>query len=257
MAVPSALDERICTHAQSAPGAADTWIVAFDDYQPSHEGTREAICTLANGYWGTRGAAEESVADDVHYPGTYFAGIYDVVTWRIRGIPTSDEEMVNAPNWLPVRFRLAGGDWFGLDALAEADLLDFRQELCVRHGIFSRGVTFRDDRGRVTTVRSHRFVSHANPRLAAMRVSILPDNWSGPVTVRSGIDGRVSNTNVPSHRPRTHRHLHPIEMRESAPDTVLLETEAWRSCQYAGSVPTRAVPSRTSSRRMPRAARPS
>ena len=229
MAAPAALDERICAHPQPEPGAADTWIVAFDDYQPSHEGTREALCTLANGYWGTRGAAEESVADDVHYPGTYFAGVYDVVEWPIEGVMTSDEEMVNAPNWLPVRFRIDDGDWFGLDALAEADVLDFRQELCVRHGILSRGVTFRDDRGRVTTMRSHRFVSQASPRLAAMRVSILPVDWSGSVTVWSGVDGGVANTNVPGHHPSTHRHLRPVQTRESSPDSVLLDTETLRS----------------------------
>ena len=46
-----------------------------------------------------------------------------------------DEEMVNAPNWLPVRFRIGDDDWFGLDSLDDADLLDFRQELDVRHGV--------------------------------------------------------------------------------------------------------------------------
>ncbi|KRE25006.1 glycoside hydrolase family 65 protein [Agromyces sp. Soil535] len=231
MAVPTVLGERLCSaaHPVDAPGDMDSWAVSFDDYLPSHEGTRESLCTLANGYWGTRGAAEESIADEVHYPGTYFAGVYDVVTWHVGGEPAPDEEMVNAPNWLPVRFRLDGGDWFGLDALDDADLLDFGQELDVRHGILSRGVTFRHDGGRVTTVRSRRFVSQAYSRIAAMRVSILPVNWSGRVTVRSGIDGRVSNTNVPSHTPRIHRHLRPTELRESAPDTVLLEVQTHRS----------------------------
>lgn len=236
MAAPRPLDERLCgvAHPDGEPRApgepgAETWIVAFDEYLPTHEGTREALCTLANGYWGTRGAAEESVADDVHYPGTYFAGVYDVVDWHVEGAVMPDEEMVNAPNWLPLRFRLDGGDWFGLDALADADLGEFRQELDVRHGILTRRLTFRDDRGRVTTVRSDRFVSQDTPRVAAMRVSILPVNWSGSLTVRSGIDGRVANTNVPSHSPRTHRHLRPISQRECAPDTVLLEVETERS----------------------------
>jgi trehalose/maltose hydrolase-like predicted phosphorylase len=63
----------------------DTWAIEFEQYAPDQEGTREALCTLANGYWGTRGAAEESVADRVHYPGTYFAGVYDVVDWVADG----------------------------------------------------------------------------------------------------------------------------------------------------------------------------
>ncbi|WP_448004248.1 glycoside hydrolase family 65 protein [Agromyces bauzanensis] len=224
-------DERVCgvAHPHDGTGEPETWVVAFDDYLPTHEGTREALCTLANGYWGTRGAGEESVADDVHYPGTYFAGVYDVVDWRVESMAMSDEEMVNAPNWLHLRFRLDGGDWFSLDRLDDAELGDFRQELDVRHGILTRRFTFRDDRGRVTTVRSDRFVSQDAPRLAALRLSILPVNWSGPVTVRSGIDGRVTNSNTPDHSPRTHRHVHPIELRECALDSVLLEVETARS----------------------------
>ena len=193
------------------------------------EGKRESLCTLANGYWGARGAAEESVADDVHYPGTYFAGVYDEVDWVVDGVAMPDEEMVNAPNWLPLLFRLGDDDWFRLDSIADAELLDYRQELDVRHGILTRTITVRDLRRGVTTLRSDRFVSQATPRLAAMRVSILPVDWSGPVTVRAGIDGRVGNTNVPDHSPRTHRHLRPTVLREQTPDTVLIEVETARS----------------------------
>lgn len=231
MAGSGLLDGLLCgvRHPEHHPGDADTWVVVFDAYVPAEEGKREALCTLANGYWGTRGAAEETVADDTHYPGTYFAGVYDVVDWTVDGVAMPDEEMVNAPNWLPVRIRLGGDDWFGLDALDDADLLEFHQELDVRHGILTRNVTVRDARGKVTRVRSDRFVSQATPRLAAMRVSILPVDWSGRVTVRSGIDGQVANTNVPDHSPRTHRHLRPTILRELAPDTVLLEAETERS----------------------------
>lgn len=231
MAGSGLLEGLLCgvRHPDHQSGDADTWVVAFDEYVPAEEGKREALCTLANGYWGTRGAAEETVADDTHYPGTYFAGVYDVVDWAVEGVAMPDEEMVNAPNWLPVRIRLGGDEWFGLDALDDADLLEFHQELDVRHGILTRNVTVRDARGQVTRLRSDRFVSQATPRLAAMRVSILPVDWSGRVTVRSGIDGQVANTNVPDHSPRTHRHLRPTILRELAPDTVLLEAETERS----------------------------
>lgn len=230
MAGSGLLDGHLCgVRHPDHPGDVDTWVVVFDAYVPAEEGKREALCTLANGYWGTRGAAEETVADDTHYPGTYFAGLYDVVDWTVDSVTMPDEEMVNAPNWLPVWIRLGGDDWFGLDALHDAELLEFRQELDVRHGILTRNVTVRDRRGQVTMVRSDRFVSQATPRLAAMRVSILPVNWTGPVTVRTGIDGRVANTNVRDHSPRAHRHLRSTVLREQAPDTVLLEAETSRS----------------------------
>jgi trehalose/maltose hydrolase-like predicted phosphorylase len=230
MAVSGRPGERSCgIRHPDGRGDVDTWLVVFDEYVPAQEGQRESLCTLANGYWGTRGAAEESVADDVHYPGTYFAGVYDEVDWVVDGVAMPDEEMVNAPNWLPVQFRVGGGDWFSLDSIGDAELLGFRQELDVRHGILSRNVTVRDSQGRTTTLCSDRFVSQATPRLAAARVSILPVDWSGPVTVRTGVDGRVVNANVPDHSPRTHRHLHPTVLREQTPDTVLLEVETARS----------------------------
>ena len=53
------------------------WILSYDGFDPKEEGLREALCTLGNGYFATRGAAPESAADDVHYPGTYVAGCYD------------------------------------------------------------------------------------------------------------------------------------------------------------------------------------
>ncbi|WP_169581992.1 glycoside hydrolase family 65 protein [Microbacterium thalassium] len=204
----------------------DVWALRFDEYVAAEEGTREALCALGNGYWGVRGAGEDSVSDGVHYPGTYFAGVYDVVEGDVDAGPMPDEEIVNAPNWLAVRFRPAGEEaWFDLDRLDRTQILDFRQELDIRHGILARQFTVRDDRGRVTTVRSDRFVSQASPRSAGLRVSIVPVDWSGSLAVRVGIDGRVANANAPEHSRHPHRHLRPTLLRQISADTLLLEVE--------------------------------
>jgi alpha,alpha-trehalase len=50
------------------------WDFTYEGYDPQSEKLREALCTLGNGYFATRGAAPESKADQVHYPGTYAAG---------------------------------------------------------------------------------------------------------------------------------------------------------------------------------------
>jgi len=44
---------------------------------------REALTTLGNGYFGTRGAACESHASEIYYPGTYITGIYNKVPTKI------------------------------------------------------------------------------------------------------------------------------------------------------------------------------
>jgi trehalose/maltose hydrolase-like predicted phosphorylase len=46
----------------------DAWRFAYLGYEPSREGRSEALCTIGNGYFATRGAAPDSVADDIHYP---------------------------------------------------------------------------------------------------------------------------------------------------------------------------------------------
>lgn len=36
------------------------WILEYDGFDPKEESLREALCTLGNGYFATRGAAPES-----------------------------------------------------------------------------------------------------------------------------------------------------------------------------------------------------
>jgi Trehalose and maltose hydrolases (possible phosphorylases) len=67
------------------------WLLTYDDYEPRNETLREALCTLGNGYFATRGAAPESTADGTHYPGTYVAGCYDRLTSEVDGRAVENE----------------------------------------------------------------------------------------------------------------------------------------------------------------------
>ena len=71
-----------CAGASTAGGR---WSLRYDRFEPELEGTREALCTLGNGYWATRGAAAEASADTVHYPGTYLAGVYNRLRSELGG----------------------------------------------------------------------------------------------------------------------------------------------------------------------------
>lgn len=87
------------------------WTWEYEGYTPADERLRESLCTLGNGCFATRGALPECAADGVHYPGTYVAGCYNRLTSEVAGREVENEDMVNVPNWLPLRFRLPGGDW--------------------------------------------------------------------------------------------------------------------------------------------------
>ncbi|WP_169987955.1 glycoside hydrolase family 65 protein [Microbispora sp. H10836] len=182
----------------------DPWSLAYEGFDPGHEGLREALCTLGNGRFATRGAAPEAEADAVHYPGTYVAGCYDRLTSNVAGHQLSNEDMVNLPNWLPTTFATPGSAWF---SPSTADLLRYRQELDMRHAVLHRLIRFRDTEGRITSVRQRRLVSIADPYLAALETTFTAENWSGPVRVRSGLDGRVANTGVARYRELRGDHL--------------------------------------------------
>lgn len=185
--------------------AVNRWCVRYDGYDPDAEPLREALCTLANGYLGTRAAAPESVADGTHYPGTYVAGLYDRQSTDVDGHTVENEDLVNVPNWLPMTFRIdEDGEWFGEGC---AELLLYRQELDMQRGVLTGQLRLRDARGRVSRVTQRRFVSMHDPHALALETTIVAENWSGLLTVRSGLDGRVTNGGVARYRDLERRHL--------------------------------------------------
>jgi trehalose/maltose hydrolase-like predicted phosphorylase/beta-phosphoglucomutase-like phosphatase (HAD superfamily) len=209
-----------------ASAAAGPWTLTYDGFDPPQEGVRETLCTLANGYLGTRGAAAECGAGGVHYPGTYLAGVYNRLRSEVAGRAVEDEQQVNAPNWLPLSFRTADGDWITPDS---ATVVGFRQELDMHRGVLTRIMQVRDAAGRTTRVTSQRLVSQDNRHLAALRATFEAENWSGRLQVRSALDGRVGNLGVAEYRLLATRHLQPVRAEPVDDETLLLETATTQS----------------------------
>ena len=202
------------------------WKLVYEGFEPSQEGLREALCTLGNGYFATRGAAEEAEADEVHYPGTYLAGGYNRLATDIAGQVIENEDLVNLPNWLPLAMRPEGGDWFNLRRL---EILNYRQELDLRTGVLERRMRVRDSEGRETSLGSRRIVHMGLPHLAAMEVTLRPENWSGRVEIRSAIDGRVINAGVERYRQLNGSHLAPLKTDQLDEDGIALGVETSQS----------------------------
>ncbi|MEX2381893.1 MAG: glycosyl hydrolase family 65 protein, partial [Opitutales bacterium] len=175
---------------------------------PRQERLREALCTLGNGYFATRGAAAESAANGIHYPGTYLAGGYNRLKSEVAGRTIENEDLVNMPNWLPLNFRIEGGEWFCLE---EVRILEYRQELDLRRGLFLRKIRFRDKDGRLTSLSSRRMVHMGNPHLAALEVTLTAENWSGKMEICSALDGRVDNSGVERYKGLENKHIEPLE----------------------------------------------
>ena len=167
------------------------WIVSYDSFVPEQQGRRESLCALGNGKFCTRGAAAEAQADTVHYPGTYVAGGYNSIWLEVDDKRFENEELVNMPNWLCLSFRIEDDEWFDL---SHVQILHYWQRLNLREGILYRDVEFRDHAGRETKLSERRFVHMRYSHLAGIEIVLSAMNWSGRLTIRTALDGRVVNS---------------------------------------------------------------
>jgi len=200
--------------------------MVFEGFDPDAEGERETLCTLGNGYFATRGAAPEAVADGTHYPGTYVAGVYNRLATELAGRVVENESLVNVPNWLPLTFRAHGGAWFGD---ASTDIVSHHLELDLFRGLLTRRTRFRDQAGRILSVTQRRFVSMRDQHFAALETTLVPENWSGLLEVRSALDGTVRNAGVARYENLDNVHLVPLCSDQENEEVVCLHVETSQS----------------------------
>jgi alpha,alpha-trehalase len=215
------------------------WTLEYTKFVPGEEGLREALCTLGNGYFATRGAGEETRADDVHYPGTYIAGGFNRMKTEIAGRMVENEDFVNFPNWLPLNFRHENGEWFDL---RNVEIQSFRQSLHLREGYLERHITFQEKDGRITTLTTRRFIHIREQHLAAIQMTIRPENWSGKIQIRSAIDGTVTNSGVKRYGELRGDHLRALDggavdnegiwLRVETKQSRIRMAQAARTCVY-------------------------
>jgi alpha,alpha-trehalase len=202
------------------------WSLRYNDFSPELEGQRETLCTLGNGYMATRGAAPNALADDVHYPGTYLAGGYNRLKSEIEANEIETEDLVNIPNWLPLVFRIGEDIWL---RPGEVKHLDYQQCLSTREAVLYRILRFTDCDGRITRWEERRIVSMSEPHLAAIELRLIPENWSDKITIRSALDGAVTNAGVDRYRALNGRHLETLETVQTDPETIFLRSRMVQS----------------------------
>jgi len=180
------------------------WILQYKDWDTEEHPLREALCTLGNGYFATRGAMEELKANDFNYPGTYLAGGYNRATSKIEGKEIVNEDLANLPNWLFLTFKIKNGKWLNLE---DAEILEYLINLNLKEGLLERKVKFRDKENNETTLISRRIVSMHDHHVMGIEWTIIPENWEGEITVRSALDGNVKNKGVERYNDLNNDHL--------------------------------------------------
>ncbi len=159
------------------------WIVGETDFQPEHLGKYETIFTLGNGYMGVRAATEETYQEETR--GCYIAGVFDK-------FPGEVTELANIPDWLNVDLIL-DGEKFNLKT---GKILSYQRQLNIKDGQPVRNIEWESPTGKKTRLTFERFVSLDNIHFTALKVKIIPLNYSGAIKIRSGINGQVTNSGV-------------------------------------------------------------
>lgn len=203
----------------------ELWTLTYQEFEPKKERTREALLAVGNGYFGTRGAMEETQASEFHSPGTYIAGLYNRLESKVGDRMVENEDFVNAPNWLLITFRIDKEPWFEFSGVK---FLEFNKSLDFRTGVFSRRLVIEDQFGRITAIDSHRLASMSNPHLAAIQYTITPLSYSGHITIRSGINGDIINEGVERYKQLNQKHLKPGEEGHQG-NTIYVAVETTQS----------------------------
>lgn len=185
----------------------DNWSVTYPDYVPEKEKTRETLLTVGNGYIGTRGSMEESIAGETNYPGSYMAGLYNRLSSKVGERNVENEDFVNFINWSCVKFQIDDEGWLNLTSLK---VLSIQRNLDIKTGIYSRDVVFGDKEGRETRIQSERWASMENPHLTGQRYELTPLNYSGIIKIKSVIDGNLINDGVERYKQLNQHHIKPV-----------------------------------------------
>lgn len=185
----------------------DNWSITYHDYVPEKEKTRETLLAVGNGYFGTRGAMPETEAGKFNYPGTYMSGVYNRLVSKVGDRDVENEDFVNVVNWLPVSFKINDDEWFDVN---KTEILEVKRVLRLNDGVLYRRLVVRDEKGRETHIGTRRMASMDNPNLAAQEYTITPLNYSGNISIRSGLHGDHINAGVERYAQLNQKHIEPI-----------------------------------------------
>lgn len=158
---------------------ASEWKIVETGFDPSALGKAEANFCLGNGYLGLRSAPEERYVGETR--DLLVAGTFD------RFSPEEVTELPNAADVTNIELTLDGERF----DLTQGEILSYSRELNIKTGLLTRHVRWRSGAGREYELDFRRVVSLKRLHSIAAKITIIPAQDSA-VTVRSGIDGRVT-----------------------------------------------------------------
>jgi maltose phosphorylase len=164
--------------------SVEPWSLTEVGFHSEQARVTESLMSQANEAQGVRASFEEGYSGD-SLPGAYVGGIYEerIGNQGYKGVSNRLCFMVNGVDWSHLRLD-AGSE--RLD-LAKVSFDDFTRSLDFKTGLLVRTLTWNLVGGSLA-LRFERLLSMDHPDLAFHRLTVTSHGWTGPLTLRSGLD---------------------------------------------------------------------
>ena len=177
--------------------------LAETEYCIEDEGKNAAIFTTGNGYMGVRGSFEEF--GSIRVQGIYVRGYIGTIIEIMEPFPDNEymknfyfneeklkdfekqESVINLSDFLLVRISIDGEIFYPW----KGKIVSWERTLDPMTGILERSVVWDNGTGKQTKLLFKRFASYEDKHKYCMYVSASPLNYSGKITVMTGIDTKV------------------------------------------------------------------
>jgi trehalose/maltose hydrolase-like predicted phosphorylase len=157
------------------PTTADVlWLMIEYEFTPAREHEFESLFSVSNGYLGSRGFLPLYIP--LSTPMVLIAGAFNTTP------PSSIPELLPAPDWALLSHNI-GSRWLEMRDLS---VKEHRRILDMQQGMFRREFRFSDSAGHLINFSLMRIASLADRHMLLQSGLCTLENFSGPLTIRSG-----------------------------------------------------------------------
>jgi trehalose/maltose hydrolase-like predicted phosphorylase len=190
----------------------DNWQIVEHDFQLDEALVNETLFALGNGYLGMRGTFEEGLGRAA-LEGTYINGFYEsapiIYGEKFIGFAENKQTILNLANAKVIRLTIGEDADQAVEEfnLLTGKILSYRRALDMREGVLRRSVKWQSPQGKQVQVETERLVLHTHPHTALIRYRVTPLNFDGPLSLVSGIDGAIRQSEHAEDDPRLGTHF--------------------------------------------------
>lgn len=191
------------------------WKLIDRHFEKKRNQAMETLFSVGNGYLGMRGTFEEGLSP-YSTEGTFINGFYDSYPLsypeKFYGYAETDQVMLNVANARVIRVVFEDGELYGA-LTRNSSILDYHRALDMQTGVHTRELTWRSASGKVLRLKSERLVSFRRPHMAAVRLTLIPEqNCGQEITITSLIDCNVQRPASQPYDPRSAAGLENLKM---------------------------------------------